>query len=188
LGVFNMVVFFHTLVLMVLFVAITKERLELAQRKNAQTDSLTGALNRRALMSRGEKMLTRHEYEEAALCLLFLDLDHFKSLNDRFGHSAGDDVLTKFVNVVQDSIRPSDFLFRLGGEEFCCLLPYTVIRQAQAIAERIRRQVENATPSAAGMPVKITVSVGLDRGLRLRPRCDDAPRRHGGVCRQATGP
>jgi diguanylate cyclase (GGDEF)-like protein len=161
LGAFNMVVFFHTLVLMVLFVAITKERLELAQRKNAQTDPLTGALNRRALMSRGEKMLTRHEYEEASLCLLFLDLDHFKSLNDRFGHSAGDDVLTKFVKVVQDSIRPSDFLFRLGGEEFCCLLPYTVIRQAQTIAERIRRQVENATPSAAGMPVKITVSVGI---------------------------
>jgi diguanylate cyclase (GGDEF)-like protein len=158
---FNMIVFFHALILTVLFVAVTKERLELAQRKNAQTDPLTGALNRRALMSRGAKTLVRHEYEEAPLCLLFLDLDYFKSLNDRFGHSAGDDVLTKFVGVVQESIRPSDFLFRLGGEEFCCLLPHTAIGQAQAVAERIRRQVENATADVAGVVVKITVSLGI---------------------------
>src|SRR5207237_1379452 len=87
---FNMLVFFHALVLTVLFVAITKERLELAQRLHAQTDPLTGALNRRALMSRGARTLARQEYEAAPLCILFLDLDLFKSLNDRFGHLVGD--------------------------------------------------------------------------------------------------
>jgi diguanylate cyclase (GGDEF)-like protein len=158
---FNMLTFFHALILTVLFVAITKERLEAAQRKNAQTDSLTGALNRRALMSRGAKLLVRHEYDEASLCLLFLDLDHFKQLNDRFGHLAGDDVLIKFVAVVQESIRPGDFLFRIGGEEFCCLLPNTVTGQAEAVAERIRRQVENAIVNVAGAVVRVTVSLGI---------------------------
>jgi diguanylate cyclase (GGDEF)-like protein len=158
---FNMIVFFHALVLTVLFVAITKERLEREQRNHAQTDPLTGALNRRALMYRGGRMLTRHQYENAPLCLLFLDLDHFKALNDRFGHSGGDDVLTKFVAVVHDSIRPTDFLFRLGGEEFCCLLPHTSTDQAQTVAERIRQQVENAAANVAGAAVKVTVSLGL---------------------------
>jgi diguanylate cyclase (GGDEF)-like protein len=158
---FNMVVFFHALVLTVLFVALSKERLEREQRNHAQTDPLTGALNRRALMYRGARMLTRHQFENAPLCLLFLDLDHFKSLNDRFGHSGGDDVLTKFVAVVHDSIRPSDFLFRLGGEEFCCLLPNTDTAQARTVAERIRQQVENATASVAGAAVKATVSLGI---------------------------
>jgi diguanylate cyclase (GGDEF)-like protein len=158
---FNMVVFFHALVLTVLFVALSKERLEREQRNHAQTDPLTGALNRRALMYRGARMLTRHQFESAPLCLLFLDLDHFKALNDRFGHSGGDDVLTKFVAVVHDSIRPSDFLFRLGGEEFCCLLPHTDTDQARTVAERIRQQVESATATVAGAAVKATVSLGI---------------------------
>jgi diguanylate cyclase (GGDEF)-like protein len=158
---FNMIVFFHALVATVLIVAITKERLELQQRNNAQTDPLTGALNRRALMVRGDRMLTRHEYENAPLCLLFLDLDHFKTLNDRLGHSGGDDILTKFVAVVHESIRPTDFLFRLGGEEFCCLLPHTRIDQAEMIAERIRYQAESAPMNVTGVAVRVTVSLGI---------------------------
>jgi diguanylate cyclase (GGDEF)-like protein len=158
---FNMVAFFHTLILTVLFVAITKERLERAQRLNALTDPLTGALNRRALMARGARILARHDYDKAPLCLLLLDLDRFKALNDRFGHLGGDDVLTGVVGVVQNSMRPSDFLFRLGGEEFCCLLPHTQAVQGQVVAERIRAQVENAAFGVAGMTVKVTVSLGL---------------------------
>ena len=86
--------------------------------------------------------MQRHAYERAPLCLLFLDLDHFKSLNDRFGHSGGDDVLTSFVDLVNACIRPTDFLFRIGGEEFCCLLPHTTTEQAHRVAERIRHQFE----------------------------------------------
>jgi diguanylate cyclase (GGDEF)-like protein len=161
LAIFNLAVFFHTLLLTVLFVAISKERLELKQRLNAQTDSLTGALNRRALMSRGDRILARHEYEDASLCLLLLDLDNFKALNDHFGHAGGDEVLTKFVAVVNENIRPTDFLFRLGGEEFCCLLPHTPVQQAETIAERVRLQVERAIALVGGNPVKTTVSVGV---------------------------
>jgi diguanylate cyclase (GGDEF)-like protein len=160
-GAFNLIMFFHALLLTVLVVAMSKERLELDQRLKAQTDPLTGALNRRAFMTRGERLLRRHDVEGAPLCLVFLDLDHFKTLNDRFGHSGGDDVLMRFVNVVHDNIRPSDFLFRIGGEEFCCLLPHTGIAQAHRVAERVRQQFEAATVDVAGTPVKTTVSLGI---------------------------
>ena len=160
-GAFNLIMLFHTLLLTVLIVAMTKERLELDQRMKAQTDPLTGALNRHTFMSRGSRLLRRHGVEMKPLCLLFLDLDHFKSLNDRFGHSGGDDVLMKFVAVVQDNIRPTDFLFRIGGEEFCCLLLYTGSTQAHRAAERIRQQFEAATVDVAGTPVQTTVSIGI---------------------------
>ena len=158
---FNLIVFFHALMLTVLIVAMSKERLELEQRTKAQTDPLTGALNRRAFMARGVRLVQRHRHQTAPLCLLFLDLDHFKSLNDRFGHSGGDDVLMTFVAVVHDNIRPTDFLFRIGGEEFCCLLPHTRGDQAHTVAERIRHQFESATVDVAGTPVKATVSLGI---------------------------
>jgi diguanylate cyclase (GGDEF)-like protein len=160
-GAFNLVMFAHTILLSVLLVSLSKERLEYDQRTQAQTDPLTGSLNRRAFMWRGMRLLQRHAYERAPLCLLFLDLDHFKSLNDRFGHSGGDDVLTSFVALVNTCIRPSDFLFRIGGEEFCCLLPYTTTEQAHRVAERIRHQFEMKTVHVAGTPVKATASLGI---------------------------
>jgi diguanylate cyclase (GGDEF)-like protein len=161
LGAFNLAMFVHTILLSVLLVSLSKERLELDQRTKAQTDPLTGALNRRAFMWRGTRLLQRHAHERAPLCLLFLDLDHFKSLNDRFGHSGGDDVLTSFVGLVNACIRPTDFLFRIGGEEFCCLLPYTTTEQAHRVAERIRHQFEMTMTEVVGTVVKATASVGI---------------------------
>jgi GGDEF domain-containing protein len=143
-GTFNMIMFFHVIVLTVLLVAISKERLELEQRTKAQTDPLTGALNRRAFLTRGNRLLLRHKQERRPLALLFLDIDHFKSINDRLGHAGGDDALIEFAMAVQNCLRPTDLLFRVGGEEFCCLLPHTT-----------------ATLNAAGTPVNTTVSVGI---------------------------
>ena len=161
IAAFNLLLFFHTLVLAVLLVAMSKEREELTQRTKAQTDSLTGALNRRAFMSRGARIMLRHQKRRDPLCLVFLDLDHFKALNDLHGHSGGDDVLTGFVNTVHNNIRPTDFLFRLGGEEFCCLLPFTRAQEARAVAERIRRAVEATYVKVDQIPVKVTVSIGI---------------------------
>ena len=161
IAAFNLLLFFHTLVLAVLLVAMSKEREELTQRTKAQTDLLTGALNRRAFMSRGRRIMQRHEKRRDPLCLVFLDLDHFKALNDLHGHSGGDDVLTGFVNIVHNNIRPTDFLFRFGGEEFCCLLPFTRAQEARAVAERIRRAVEAAYVKVEQIPVKVTVSIGI---------------------------
>jgi diguanylate cyclase (GGDEF)-like protein len=161
LAIFNLLIFFHTMVLAVLLVAMTKERLELQQRTKAQTDPLTGALNRRAFTVIGRRLLLRHRKQHEPLSLIFIDLDHFKSLNDRYGHFVGDEVLINFVAIVQDNIRPTDFLFRMGGEEFCCVLPYTGTDEALGVAERIRRQAEAAMPEVAGRPVHVTVSVGV---------------------------
>jgi diguanylate cyclase (GGDEF)-like protein len=161
LGAFNLAMFSHTILLSVLLVSLSKERLELDQRTKAQTDPLTGALNRRALMTRGERLLTRHAHERKPMCLLFLDIDQFKSLNDRFGHSGGDDVLTGFVQLVNSCIRPTDFMFRTGGEEFCCLLPHTTTEQAYRVAERVRHQVEQTMMEVSGTLVRITASLGI---------------------------
>jgi diguanylate cyclase (GGDEF)-like protein len=160
-ALFNVILFFHTLLLSVLLVALTKERLEGEQRTHAQTDSLTGALNRRAFLTVGHRLLARHERKRDPLGLLFIDLDHFKALNDRYGHSGGDNVLVRFVQFVQINIRPTDFLFRLGGEEFCCLLPYTTPQEALAAAERIRSEAEAAMFEVGRMPIRLTVSIGV---------------------------
>src|SRR5690606_14923753 len=106
-------------------------------------------------------MLRRHQYEDRPLCVLFLDIDRFKQLNDRFGHSGGDDVLVSFVALVGASIRPTDFLFRIGGEEFCCLLPNTTADQAHLVGERVRHCFEATTLNVVGVPVKATVSLGI---------------------------
>lgn len=159
LGAFNIIILFHTILLAVLVVALTKERSELEQRNSAQTDALTGALNRRAFTSRGRRLVTRHQENATSLCVLFLDLDHFKLLNDQLGHSGGDGVLTKFVGVVHDTVRSGDLLFRMGGEEFCCLLPDTRADEALHIAERIRHQFEVEMVGAFG--ASMTVSIGL---------------------------
>ncbi len=161
LGGFNLLMFFHTVILAVLIVSMSKERLEREQRMHAQTDPLTGALNRRAFMLNGTRVLLRHQLEREPLCLLFLDLDLFKSLNDRLGHAGGDDILVRFVTVVQQCIRPSDFLYRIGGEEFCCLLPLTRAAQARQVAERIRGRFETETIHVHGQTVRPTVSVGI---------------------------
>lgn len=161
IAAFNLFLLLHTILICVLLVAMSKERLELEQRTQAQTDSLTGALNRLAFMTRGVRLVLRHQRRREPLCLLFIDLDHFKSLNDRHGHSGGDDVLVKFVAVVHDTIRPTDFLFRIGGEEFCCLLPYTHTEDARVVAERIRARIGAEAVSVAGTSVKFTVSIGI---------------------------
>lgn len=161
IAAFNLLVFFHTVVLAILLVALTKERQELIQRTQAQTDSLTGALNRRAFITRGRRLVLRHQRKREPICLLFIDLDHFKALNDRYGHSGGDDALTEFVGVVHDNIRPTDFLFRLGGEEFCCLLPFTNADAAYQVAQRIRCALEVTGVHVVGTPVSVTVSIGL---------------------------
>jgi len=158
---FNLILILHTVALAVLFVAISRERLAREQHLKAQTDLLTGALNRRAFMNYSERMMSRQRTAGEALCLLVIDIDRFKALNDRFGHFGGDDILTKFVVVARGNLRPGDLLFRIGGDEFCCVLPDTNSAQARLVAERVRRRFEDAEIEVAGTPVKVTVSVGI---------------------------
>ena len=97
----------------------------------------------------------------APFSLLSLDLDHFKAINDSYGHQAGDQVLQRFVNKCLDAIRPYDGVARVGGEEFMVLLPQAALDTAQSIGERIRAAIAGAPFEAGiGKPIEVTVSVG----------------------------
>jgi diguanylate cyclase (GGDEF)-like protein len=159
MSAFNMLMFFHTIVLVVLIVAMTKERSELEHRNASYVDPLTNVSNRRGFMAMGGRLLARHERDKQELCALFFDIDGFKVLNDRLGHARGDLVLKRFVGIIQENIRPTDILFRIGGDEFCCLLPQTITEQSYWVAERIRRQAEEA--QFGGAELNTTVSIGI---------------------------
>jgi len=161
LAAFSLVLMLHTIILAVLIVAMSRERLEREQMLKAQTDLLTGALNRHAFEAYGERIISRHETAGKPLCLLLFDLDQFKSLNDRFGHAGGDAILMQFVAIARENIRPGDLLFRLGGDEFCCLLPETNLAQACEIGERVRGRIAAATMDLANVKVKVTASIGV---------------------------
>ncbi|HTM77226.1 MAG TPA: diguanylate cyclase [Devosia sp.] len=161
MAVFNFFIFVHALFMTVLMIALTKERRESEQRALAESDALTGLPNRRAFGSDAERLLRKQKHGHAPLALLILDLDHFKSINDRFGHDAGDRVLVEFATVLNQSLRESDFRFRIGGEEFCCLLPGLTLREAQAVAERICEAFQATSVDVLGGSVRGTVSIGI---------------------------
>lgn len=149
----------------------------------ATRDELTGLGNRRLVMERGAELVKLAQRHHRPLAALMLDIDHFKSVNDRHGHAAGDDVLRFLGAAVSLQLRASDVAGRTGGEEFALLLPETALEQAAATAERLREAVAR-TPiptDEAGAPIPVTVSVGVAalRGAgdsldALLARADDA--------------
>jgi diguanylate cyclase (GGDEF)-like protein len=110
--------------------------------KLAQTDQLTGAANRRSFETTLDREMAQARRHNYPLSLLYLDIDHFKSINDRYGHEAGDAVLIRFVGVLKQRLRASDLLARWGGEEFIVMLSYTDLGNAVQIAEELRASVE----------------------------------------------
>jgi len=159
-GIFNLVIFAHATSLTMLMVAMTKERLESEQRIFALYDPLTGLLNRRAFQEQTERM-ARQRLGREPLAMLVLDLDHFKTINDRHGHSMGDRVLASFGEVARANIRPADLFYRVGGEEFCCILPNASATEAFRVAERIRRAFQATLIEGRSAQIRVTVSVGV---------------------------
>ena len=133
---------------------------ELASLTLVNVDALTGALSRRNFLHLAEQELARAKRYELPLMVLMLDLDHFKKINDHYGHAAGDAVLQGFVQCVQGVLRESDLIGRLGGEEFAVLLPNTASEGGQALAQRIIQSVRASPVQVAGEPVAYTVSIG----------------------------
>lgn len=128
----------------------------------ARTDSLTGVLNRGGLMSSLTDEIDRAARYEHPLSVLMMDLDHFKHVNDQYGHQRGDIVLIEAVNIISKASRHSDSLGRYGGEEFLLLLPETTIAEAKVLAERIRQDVEQHTfCQQEGLNISLTCSIGL---------------------------
>jgi diguanylate cyclase (GGDEF)-like protein len=127
----------------------------------ATTDALTGMANRRHFLELADAEWSRFQRYQRPLSLLTIDIDHFKMVNDRFGHDAGDKALTQVAETCRERQRTSDIVGRIGGEEFALLLPETDITQAIVVAERIRGAVLSRPFAAENMSVPITVSIGV---------------------------
>jgi diguanylate cyclase (GGDEF)-like protein len=127
----------------------------------ATHDTLTGIFNARAYYSACEHLIRLAHRNRTPFAVLFVDLDHFKSINDTYGHAAGDIVLKSVAQKLSDSIRESDALGRIGGEEFSIFLPNTDIAGAQKLAESIRESIENLMPEIGPKSLQVTASVGV---------------------------
>lgn len=140
---------------------MTRRISEKNQRKLAQYDQLTGLLNRRSLSEQLEIIWKYPSNTVRVLSILMIDLDHFKQVNDTYGHSIGDIVLRKLSDILQKMSRHNDIISRVGGEEFCLVLPNTGQTEAYEAAERIRKEVESQQFEADGNVLQITCSIGV---------------------------
>lgn len=148
---------------------ITEEKKrETILRHHACTDPLTGILNRREFMNNAEDFFNAADRENKPCSLLALDIDHFKLINDTYGHAAGDNALRCFVSLCKTCIRETDIFGRIGGEEFAVLLPSTEKSVAIIIAERIRKTIEGATIRSGETTLKLTASIGVSDNFNIR--------------------
>ena len=157
-----------------------RQALSEAERR-AETDPLTGVLNRRSLIERLEAACLRAQARDMPIALLFLDLDHFKQINDSYGHLAGDACLAAVVAPIQAELRQSDVVGRYGGEEFIVILSSASASAAHMIAERIRERVASVRVDGYGPPIRLTCSIGVAAsdtlgvwGKHLIARADEA--------------
>jgi len=128
----------------------------------AHTDALTGVLNRRRFTDLAADELSRAARHATPVALLMMDLDHFKSVNDRLGHAGGDAVLRSFASAAESVMRQGDVFGRVGGEEFAALLPQTTLEGAVVLAERLRQRIADQPAQVGGLaPLAFTVSIGV---------------------------
>lgn len=144
----------------------------------AGTDPLTGLANRRRIMAELDKLVVSAHSQDAPLMLVMFDIDHFKSVNDTFGHLEGDKVLQRVAHIASTQARESDLVGRVGGEEFVWIVPFTDENTARIMTERLRQSI--AKGSAAGTVPPVTISAGYtalqpgDTALSLFARADGA--------------
>jgi diguanylate cyclase (GGDEF)-like protein len=150
-----------TIAIAFILLAMAKERTEHRHKTASLIDPLTGIANRRAFLQDAEAQLKRQATEPRPMAVLLLDLDNFKSINDRFGHAIGDRVLQMFAEVGSGCMRRFDVFGRPGGEEFAALLVDTLRERALAVAEQIRSSFVDMTGMVEGKPVVATVSIGV---------------------------
>ncbi len=132
----------------------------------ATTDKLTGCQNRHSLMEYAAKFISQAIRHQFAVCLMVIDLDHFKQINDTHGHAVGDLVLQEVGRLLNNSFREGDMVARFGGEEFVVLLDHTDLQQGLVVAEKLRQKVEDLKPNQ----LKVTASIGiasLEPGMNL---------------------
>lgn len=129
----------------------------------ARTDTLTNLPNRRAFFERAELEMRRADRHPAPQCLIAIDIDYFKKINDRYGHDGGDQVLRCFAKTALATLRDADLLARIGGEEFMVLLPETDLPAAEMVAERLRQALAHLHVDYQDQLIRFTVSLGIAR-------------------------
>jgi diguanylate cyclase (GGDEF)-like protein len=150
-----------TIAIAFILLAMAKERTELLHKTAAMVDPLTGIANRRAFLEEATELAKRQTADPRPVAVFAIDLDHFKSINDRFGHAIGDRVIQIFADTARTNLRSFDLFGRLGGEEFGALMHDTEHERALAMAERIRTAFATAATEVDGRPVNATVSLGV---------------------------
>lgn len=143
------------------FVLMCSDRLYQELERQAMTDALTGIRNRRTLNEQATQALALAQRHARPLALLLIDVDHFKQINDMYGHDAGDAALQLLATALQRALRSEDLCGRLGGEEFVAVLPESDEGAARASAERLRHAVEHLAFNVYGVPVPLRVSIGV---------------------------
>jgi diguanylate cyclase (GGDEF)-like protein len=143
------------------FLLMLNYRLIIDLQKIASRDALTGAFNRRRLEEEATRLKARCIRSGETLAVMMIDIDHFKSINDLYGHPVGDEVLRRLANIAQTCIRPDDYFARYGGEEFCILLCSTTENEAWELAERLRQVYAKSTLNIGEKSINITVSIGV---------------------------
>ncbi len=151
-------------------IAIENARLFQQVQQMAITDELTCAYNRRYFFELVDLELARSRRYNHPVSLLMIDVDLFKTINDRYGHAAGDQVLRDLCGQIDKAVRESDTLGRYGGEEFVLLLPETPLDKAAEVAERLRRMIENYRVKVDGLEISVTLSIGVGA---IGPDCKD---------------
>jgi diguanylate cyclase (GGDEF)-like protein len=142
---------------------ITKERMVRIHKAAALTDTMTGLFNRRGFVEAAHQLMARQAKRGEPVSVLMFDLDHFKSINDSFGHAVGDDALRLFASIIGTTMRANDVIARFGGEEFVAMLPGTMT-EAVGAAERVRLAFEAAALEMEEGRLGATVSIGVASG------------------------
>jgi len=147
--------------LVFLVLLIRQYRIRAILHQLSQIDSLTGLFNRRTLFTKGEQLIDESIKSGEPISVIMLDADHFKKVNDTFGHDVGDKVIETIARLGQETMRSRDVFARLGGEEFAMILPATDLVEAKAIAERFREKVQQYELLENGIKHDITISAGV---------------------------
>jgi len=133
----------------------------------AARDNLTGAFNRRELETELRRLQSRYQRTADTFCVMLIDIDNFKLINDNYGHLVGDEVLRRFARIVFASIRAEDYFARYGGDEFCILLPSTRLDEAMILANRLRQSYANTPHMINDEVIQSTISIGVTEASSL---------------------
>jgi diguanylate cyclase (GGDEF)-like protein len=154
-------IMFVSFCILLMYVLFTVIEMHSHVERAADVDALTGALNRRALSKHAARELAESERLGTALALVEIDLDHFKRINDTYGHGGGDATLCAFVDLAKECLRSSDVVARMGGEEFVLLLPSMNTEEAAHMAEGLRHSLEQMRVHHEGKMIVVTASAGV---------------------------